>query len=68
MTKALTKVIYRPDHQSISEYTVIVNPEEVRRHLSPALIIFAQQLLEPSTRNGKTEVSMSSQIACDQYS
>ncbi|KAG5654597.1 hypothetical protein H0H81_011572 [Sphagnurus paluster] len=31
MPKALTKVIYKPDHTSLSEYTVIVNPEEVER-------------------------------------
>lgn len=38
MTKSLTKVIYRPDHTSTSEYMVIVNPEEVRRHSPPTLI------------------------------
>jgi hypothetical protein len=32
MTKSLTKVIYKPDHTSTSEYTVIVNPEEVGCH------------------------------------
>ncbi|KAF9464854.1 DUF1960-domain-containing protein [Collybia nuda] len=31
MTKALTKVIYKPDHTSTSEYTVIVNPEEFKK-------------------------------------
>ncbi|KAG6877216.1 hypothetical protein C0992_010609 [Termitomyces sp. T32_za158] len=29
MSKSLTKVIYKPDHTSTDEYTVIVNPEEV---------------------------------------
>ncbi|KAG6854337.1 hypothetical protein C0991_007842 [Blastosporella zonata] len=28
MTKALTKVIYKPAHTANDEYTVIVNPEE----------------------------------------
>lgn len=26
----LTKIIYKPDTQSTDEYTIIVNPEEVR--------------------------------------
>ena len=29
MTKALSKVVYKADAKSTSEYTVIVNPEEV---------------------------------------
>ncbi|KAG5648837.1 hypothetical protein DXG03_000186 [Asterophora parasitica] len=31
MPKSLTKVIYKPDHTSNSEYTVIVNPEEFKK-------------------------------------
>lgn len=31
MPATLTKVVYKPDTQSTEEYTVIVNPEEVRR-------------------------------------
>ncbi|KAG5721736.1 hypothetical protein E4T56_gene17641, partial [Termitomyces sp. T112] len=31
MSKSLTKVIYKPDHTSTDEYTVIVNPEEYKK-------------------------------------
>lgn len=31
MTKALTKVIYKPDSNSTHEYMVIVNPEEYKK-------------------------------------
>ncbi|KAG6832163.1 hypothetical protein H0H92_004894 [Tricholoma furcatifolium] len=31
MPKALTKVIYKPDHTSNNEYTVVVNPEEYKK-------------------------------------
>ena len=31
MTKQVSKVIYKPDSQSTDEFTVIVNPVEVRR-------------------------------------
>ena len=31
MTKSLTKVIYKPDVNSTSEYVVIVNPEEYKK-------------------------------------
>ncbi|TFK68178.1 DUF1960-domain-containing protein [Pluteus cervinus] len=31
MTKALTKVIFKPSTQSTDEFTIIVNPEEYKR-------------------------------------
>ncbi|KAJ8597376.1 DUF1960-domain-containing protein [Rhizopogon salebrosus TDB-379] len=31
MTKAVTKVVYKPDTQSTDEYTVIVNPVEYKK-------------------------------------
>jgi hypothetical protein len=48
MTKALTKVIYKPDNTSTHEYTVIVNPDEVgfphtRRSDSPDFRIVVVQ-------------------------
>lgn len=30
MTKELSKVIYKPDPQSTDEFTIIVDPEQVR--------------------------------------
>lgn len=30
MTKALTRIVYKPDSTSTDEYQAIVNPEEVR--------------------------------------
>ncbi|KAG6861553.1 hypothetical protein C0995_014849 [Termitomyces sp. Mi166 len=40
MSKSLTKVIYKPDHTSTDEYTVIVNPEEYKKWKAGAFDIF----------------------------
>ncbi|KAG6850893.1 hypothetical protein H0H93_006719 [Arthromyces matolae] len=41
MSKPLTKVIYKPDHTSSTEYTVIVNPDEFKKWKSGAFDVFA---------------------------
>lgn len=38
MTKALTKVVYKPDSQSTDEFIAIVNPEEVRIQLMSVIV------------------------------
>jgi len=42
MTKALTKVIYKPDTQSTDEYTVIVDPDEFKKWKNGDTIPLAQ--------------------------
>ena len=55
MTKALTKVIYKPDNNT-SEYMVVVNPDAVGPLYSSVDLAHLTSLLS-STINGKKEVN-----------
>jgi hypothetical protein len=46
MPKHVSKVIYKPDSQSTDEFTIIVNPVEVRRPPSDiTMSIFADTII-----------------------
>ena len=57
MTKALTKVIYKPDNTSTNEYMVVVNPDAVRPLYSSSVDPAHLTSLSSSTINGKKEVN-----------
>ena len=56
MTKALTKVIYKPDNNT-SEYMVVVNPDAVGPLYSSSVDLAHLTSLLSSTINGKKEVN-----------
>ena len=58
MPHTLTKVIYKPDTQSTDEFTIIVNPEQVRKSRRSFIISSLKSSPYSSTRSGKMEVSM----------
>ncbi|KAG6817882.1 hypothetical protein H0H87_001714 [Tephrocybe sp. NHM501043] len=64
MPKALTKVIYKPDHTSNDEYTVIVNPEEVSRVIATTYPDLPESDLSAfcSSRNGRKECLIDTSI------